>query len=320
MLLALQGAMLRRHPLLGFFVLACAWSWVGFLLFGFSKAGLLPFQVPGEVAHLAEYGPTLAGILLAAVTGGRAAVKALLRRGLRWRIGIGWFLVTLLLAPAVVLCTIGFRSLLGHQHPAWSLMLGWGPRFVDHMRGLTPSVGALSGLIWFAEKGTVPTVLVAILVSIMSGGVTEEFGFRGYAQRTLEGRGSALRAAVIVGLMWGLWHLGPWHLFFTGDARTALAENALWIFDYLVATIPLAVLMAWLLANTGGSVLVAILFHASLNTTTSTLFNAWPEFPHYWLKGMMAAAAALVVATHGRNLVRKPKATSAAGIAAAIAA
>ena len=290
--------------MLSFFLLACAFSWTGFLLFAFSRAGLLPFTLPGEVPLLAEYGPSLAGLLLAGVEGGRAAVKALLARGLRWRVGIGWWLATVFLSPAIVGAAIGARSLLGYTHPDWALMLGWGPRFVDHMRGLTPSLGPVSGLVGFMEKGMLQTVVAAVIVAIMSGGVTEEFGFRGYAQSRLQGRWSALRAAVVVGVMWGLWHLGPWHLFLVTDARTALVENGLWILDYLLMTIPMAVLMAWLMNNTGGSVLVAIVFHASANTTNSTLFNAWPEFPHYWLKAMLWVAAAVVVATHGRSLVR----------------
>jgi membrane protease YdiL (CAAX protease family) len=298
------AGMIRRHPLLWFFLFAFAYSWVGFLLYGFSRAGLLPFTLPGEVPLLAEYGPSLAGLLLAGIEGGRAAVKSLLARGLRWRVGIGWWLATLFLFPVIILATVGVRSLLGYTHPDWSLMLGWGPRFVDHMRGLTPSVGVVSGAVGFMEKGPIQTVIMAVIVAIMSGGVTEEFGFRGYAQRRLQMKWSALRAAVLVGVMWGLWHAGPWHLFFVTDTRTALVENGVWILDYLLATIPLAVLAAWLFANTGGSVLIAIVFHASVNTATSTLFNAWPEFPHYWLKAMLWVAALLVVATHGRNLVR----------------
>jgi membrane protease YdiL (CAAX protease family) len=298
--------MLRRHPMLAFFLLSCAYSWTGFLLFAFSRAGLLPFKLPGEVPLLAEYGPTFAGLMLTGVAGGRAAVKALLARGLRWRIGIGWWLVTLFLAPAVVMATVGVRTLLGYSHPDWSLMLGWGPRFVDHMRGLTPSVGLVSGLVGFMEKGMLQTVAGAVVVAIMSGGVTEEFGFRGYAQPHLQRRWSALRSAVVVGIMWGVWHVGPWHLFLVTDARSALVENGVWILDYLLATIPLAVLMAWLMRNTGGSVLVAIVFHAALNTTMATLFNAWPEFPHYWVKAMLWVTAGLVVATHGRELIRVP--------------
>jgi membrane protease YdiL (CAAX protease family) len=296
--------MIRRNPLLWFFLFSCAYSWTGFLLFAFSRAGLLPFTLPGEVPLLAEYGPSLAGLLLTGVEGGRAAVKGLLARGLRWRVGLGWWVATVFLPPAIMLTAIGTRSLVGYSHPDWSLMLGWGPRFTEHMRGLTPSVGVVSGLVSFMEKGMAQTVVAAVVVAIMSGGVTEEFGFRGYAQRRLQDRGSALRAAVVVGIMWAIWHVGPWHLFLTTDLRTALVENGLWVLDYLLATIPMAVLMAWLMNNTGGSVLVAIVFHASVNTTNSTLFNAWPEFPHYWHKALLWTAAAVVVAIHGRDLVR----------------
>jgi membrane protease YdiL (CAAX protease family) len=291
----------RRHPALLFFVLACGYSWIGFFLFGLGRAGLLPFPVPGEVPLLFEYGPSLAAVYLVWRERGGAGVRALLARGLQWRVRLRWYLVVLLLTPATVLATLGLRALLGDPAPDWSLLLGWQPRFVDHMRMLgTPSLGPVAALVSFMTRGSTQTVLGAIVVAIISGGVTEEFGWRGYLQPKLRSRYGPVRTGVLVGILWGLWHLGPWQLLFTADLRTALAENGRHIFDYVLGGIPLAVLFLWVSEHTGGSVLLSILFHAAYNTTVSTVFGAWPDFPEYWWKAVLWATAALAMAFHLR--------------------
>lgn len=292
--------LLRRRPVLAFFLISCAFSWPGFFLWGLGRAGLLHSPLPAELPLLAEYGPTVAGLWMSFRTGGGLAVRGLLARGLRWRVHPFWYLFVLFSIPLCFLGVIGVRHLLGLPGQDWSLIPGWGPRFVDHMKSLGPSLGPVGALVHWMEGRTLPTVVGAIFVAIESGGMTEEFGWRGYAQTKLRTRWSPLRTSVVVGVLWGLWHLGPWFLFFTADAATALGENAIHILDFLLGTIPFAVMMGWVYERTKGSVLLAILFHAAHNTTSSTVFNAWPEFPHYWYKASLWIAAAAIVACDPR--------------------
>lgn len=296
----------RRHPIALFYALACGYSWIGFLLWYFSKAGLLPFAVPGEVPLLFEYGPTLAAVALTFAQAGRTGVKELLLCGLRWRVGLQWYAVVLFASPVIVLVTFGVRAVCGFPLPDWSQLGHFGERFTDHMQGLaTPSIGVVAALVAFMRRGPASLAATAIVVAIMSGGVTEEFGWRGYLQPKLEERRSAFVASVVVGILWGLWHLAPVQLFVTSDLHTALVENGLWTFDYVLGGIPLAILFAWVRNNTRGSVLLPILFHASYNTTISTLFNAWPDFPHYWLKATFWVAALAVSFIYGPAHLRR---------------
>ena len=79
-------SLVRRYPLTAFFVLACALSWWPWILYSF---GLVPNPIVGV-------GPFLAALLVLAVTEGKSGVVGLLRRMVRWRVGIQWYAVALL--------------------------------------------------------------------------------------------------------------------------------------------------------------------------------------------------------------------------------
>jgi uncharacterized protein len=78
---------INRHPLTAFFVLAYGLSWWAWIPYAFDA-------FPNPVA---SFGPFLAALLVLALTEGRSGVVGLLRRTVRWRVGVGWYLVALLL-------------------------------------------------------------------------------------------------------------------------------------------------------------------------------------------------------------------------------
>jgi membrane protease YdiL (CAAX protease family) len=102
-------------------------------------------------------------------------------------------------------------------------------------------------------------ILVNFVVILFTGGpLQEEFGWRGYALPRLQGRFNALVSSIIIGFMWGLWHL-PY--FFIGTELT----YAYGIIPQIITAILLSILLTWLFNNTGGSVLVALIFHNMFN-------------------------------------------------------
>jgi uncharacterized protein len=161
--------MVRRHPLIAFFVLAYPLTWWIYPLLKFSPLlglfGLL--------------GPALAAIIMAAVTGGKAGVKALLSRVVRWRVGLPWYVIALGLPTVLSIATAGLSYLLGASKSI--------------------QVGAL-------------TVLELVLFVLVVG---EELGWRGYALPLLLEKRSAVTASLILGVLWGLgicrpsWFPGP---------------------------------------------------------------------------------------------------------------
>ena len=95
-----------RHPLIAFFVIAFAGSWVATLplVLAQNGLGLLPYTIPEiGLVPLAEWfaipasilGPTLAAFTVTAITTGKAGVRQLLRRYVLWRVGVRWYLLVL---------------------------------------------------------------------------------------------------------------------------------------------------------------------------------------------------------------------------------
>jgi hypothetical protein len=108
-------SLVRRYPLTAFFVLACALSWWPWILY---SVGLSPTPIVGV-------GPFLAALLVLAVTEGKSGVVGLLRRMVRWRVGIQWYAVALLLPIVVTLAAAALNVfLLGAQRTSSVADLG----------------------------------------------------------------------------------------------------------------------------------------------------------------------------------------------------
>jgi uncharacterized protein len=197
------------HPLGGFVAAAYTISWtlwlVAFLIGGDSSLGRAVF-VAGA------FGPPAAGALMVKVTGGSLAAWA--RAIVRWRVPARYWLYALGLPAA--LFVVANVILAGLGEPVdWSL---GADRLVPY--------------------------LTTFLVTLLFLGAQEEPGWRGYALPRLQVRFSPLKATVILGLVWGLWHLPV-----AGPAGA-------------IVPFVLAFFYTWLYNRTG-SVLLAILLHAS---------------------------------------------------------
>jgi membrane protease YdiL (CAAX protease family) len=103
-----------------------------------------------------------------------------------------------------------------------------------------------------------PTALVIpwFLFDMLTNG--EEMGWRGYVLPRLQARYNALAASLILGVIWGFWHLPR----FLGTGLSAHRSLA-W---FVVAHMALAILYTWVYNGTHGSLLLVTLLHASGNT------------------------------------------------------
>src|SRR3954470_14929475 len=102
--------LVRRYRVAAFFVLALALSWGLFLPWYASGGKTIPWFT---------FGPFVAALILSALTGGWAAVKALLAKIVHWRVGIVWYLVALGLPFGIQLAAILVNPLVGSPAPAW---------------------------------------------------------------------------------------------------------------------------------------------------------------------------------------------------------
>src|SRR5262245_26601375 len=93
--------LMRKHPLIAFFVLAYVLTWWIYPL----------LKVSPLLGFFGLFGPALAAIIMAAVTEGKSGVKALLSRVVLWRVGLPWYVVALGLPTLLSLATAGLYFL-----------------------------------------------------------------------------------------------------------------------------------------------------------------------------------------------------------------
>jgi uncharacterized protein len=165
-----MSALVRRHPLVTFFVLAYALSWWAWILYAL---GVFPNPI-------ASFGPFLAALVVLALTEGKPGIGRLFRRMVRWRVSPVWYALALLLPAVLAGIAAALNVLLGAQPPS------------------PAQVGAWPQLL--------PTFAVLLLVPGF-GGAWEEPGWRGYAVPRLQRGRSALVASLILGVLIAGWHL-----------------------------------------------------------------------------------------------------------------
>jgi uncharacterized protein len=247
--------LMRKHPLVSYFVLAYALTWWIYPLLHVS----LLLALPGL------FGPALAAIIMAAVTDGRSGVKALLGRTVRWRIGLPWYVVALGLPTLLALITAGLAVAFG---------------------------------VSFLQLGQLSVIELVLFVLV----VGEELGWRGYALPKLLETRSALTASVILGVLWGLWHLPT---FF----NAATPQQGLPIIPFVLLTIEYSIILTWLYLHTRGSVLIATLCHGAINLSQSFFLVGITGSARYWLLavvyGVAAIALAFVLHQHSRRQKRR---------------
>jgi membrane protease YdiL (CAAX protease family) len=214
-----------------FFALAygISWSiWALALLHAFGGTRVPAVQV---LPYAGAFGPCIAAMACAGVEG-RAAVGRLFRGILAVRQNWIWYVVTLFLMPS---CMALAKMLTGRPP----------------MDPGTPPVPMQ------------PVVLVMVFASILLvAGVGEETGWRGYALPAILARFRPLGGSVVLGCVWAVWHAPLFLLPGTVQHQMLSATGGLLFLAFCVCW---SVLFTLLYLATRGSLLMAMLFHASSN-------------------------------------------------------
>ena len=114
-------------------------------------------------------------------------------------------------------------------------------------------------------------------------------------------RRSALSASLILGALWGAWHLPTF--FVPGAPQHGLPFSA-----FVLLTIAYSVLFTWVYLHTRGSVLIATLLHGAINLSQGLFLGGIDPAREYWLLAAVYGVATLtLLAAAGVNLYRKPR-------------
>ena len=273
-----REGLLARHPLIFYFLIAYAFSWLVWVPLALSEdgAGLLSFRGPigvsAAVVIASFVGPFLSAFIMTGVTEGREGIGRLLRRCVLWRVGFGWYLFALIGIPMILVLGV--------------LVL---PGALASFKGLASLVPPMP---W----------LSLIVYVFFHGPLGEEPGWRGFALPRLQRLHGPLLGSLILGPLWALWHLPMFWVPAWNFPPTPLN-----VVLFVIAAIPLTIIMTWVFNNTKGSLLIAILGHWSFDFTfviLNLLFTA-PIVTDYGstlpvLIGLGAVALLLIALTRGR--------------------
>jgi uncharacterized protein len=198
-----------------------------------------------------------------------------------WRVGVQWYLVTLIGFPILMLLAFVVvpGALADFVAPDWSFV----PFYLSNF---------------------------AFALFLAGGPLLEEGGWRGFALPRLQRLQGPVVGTLILGALWSLWHLpiffGP--LAVTGPDATFVSASIAFVL-FTIGLIGISVIMTWVLNNCGGSVLMAIFAHAGFDSAPAfvALFpSTTPYYVPVSFQGMgmaivfSVAALVLIVATRGQ--------------------
>lgn len=142
------------------------------------------------------------------------------------------------------------------------------------------------------ENLPLPAIILIVpyfLAMLLVGGGQEEFGWRGYAQEPLQERFGVIGGSILLGSVWGLWHLPLWLM--PGDGHANYPFLAFFIY-----TISLSLIMAYLYNASGKKLIIPMILHAMGNTAVPFFpilhMEKVPQ-PGYWLWVGVTSLAAL---------------------------
>lgn len=232
------------------------------------------FSISMPLTLLGGMGPAVAAVVVMAVTEGRSGLLWLVRRVIRWRVPLRWYLAALLLPLIGAVAAMTAQWALTGRFPGFMLPQADGPG------------GLLLGLL-----------SAFVLQTVLTGG-NEELGWRGYALPALQTRLGAVASSLVLAAIWAVWHLP---LFFM--AGTFHSQTSFWVF--LLFTLPLTLLFTWLSNRTGESILLVMLFHGAFNTTAGLVRISFVDPPLIVTYLLIAAVAtASSWSSRGRPSVR----------------
>jgi membrane protease YdiL (CAAX protease family) len=136
----------------------------------------------------------------------------------------------------------------------------------------------------FGEHSVATIVVLIVLVGIIGGPLGEELGWRGFALPRLTQRFGLAPASLLLGVVWSCWHLPLFVLSVGGDQLGQSFPT------YLLQVTALSVAMAWLMGNTGGSLLMAVLFHSAINQTKDIVPSTVTGAHHVWAPSTSSVA------------------------------
>ena len=219
-----------------------------------------------------NFGPAIMAFVLTAISDGKQGVKDLWGRFWTRHVSIRWLLIALLIWPVVFLIVKLFAAVMD------------GTPFFPFFRPFDEIVALFPASFLFA----------------IFNGFREDFGWFGYLLPRLQAKWNALVSGLVVGIFWGLIHLGNWLLPPGNPGRTDSFPV------FLLRIIITAIIYTWLFNNASGKLLPVMLAHALSNCVGALI--AIPDSYLLYMNGALLTVVIPVMLIFGvKNLVRQKR-------------
>ena len=217
---------ITNHQISLFFVLTFVLSW-------------FPWYT-GIAPEVLTVGPSIAAFILVLIIAGKRGFVDLMRPFGRWRASLGLWGIAVLGVAILYFVGLGIHLLLGGEPPPFTMIR--------------------------EELNLIPLYLIMVVLMPWNGPVGEEFGWRGYALPKLQKRVGPLVASLVIGTIWGIWHLPTFYAPQGVLAAIVSAIGLVFIIPYTLTTIANSIFMTWLYNTSKASALIAgIVWHAAIN-------------------------------------------------------
>ena len=231
---------MARRPVAAFLLIGIGGYVAAALILSPLDTEVLPFELPLYGVLGGIVGVALAAFLVSYATDGRAGAEDLARRSLRWRVAVRWYLLALFAVPfAATLVAVAVYGTEAVESPPG----GW-PR----------ALGA---------------VVVVFVLQLVLFQLPEEIGWTGFLQDRWQDSYSPLKLSALVAFPWAVWHL-PDFFAEEGVGIEQIATAPIFLVFEFVSLFFARVLIVWLYAMTGRSVLLVAIFHASFDASTAS--------------------------------------------------
>jgi membrane protease YdiL (CAAX protease family) len=188
-------------------------------------------------------GPMISAIIVTVIYRGKSGIKELFNKVITWKVSLRWYLTALIL-PVI---------------PQWTGLFLWA-----QLTGTTLALPTVAGHL----SSWLQITLVATAYY-----VTEEVGWRGFMLSRVLSMRTWLKASLLVGVIWTIWHYPLWILS-TWATTGSLMEMSLMVTANSVIVIGISVMLTWIFKNTKGSILLAMLLHGANQVNLTKMYTA----------------------------------------------
>jgi membrane protease YdiL (CAAX protease family) len=235
----------KRSQIIIYVFISYLLTWIYTVPKALQSQGIITNNVPVFLEYIGAFGPAIAAIAVVGLINGKDELQKLLNRIKIWRVDFKWYLIALFGQPFIWGIAILLYLMFGGETPNFSN---------------TP----IHDFVNIGGNHSLLMVIIGLFLQQFIALFGEEIGWRGYLLPKLLKSSHWVKSTLILGLIWALWHLP---LFYIQGRVQANTPIFLYFFDLMIST----VFFTWIFLKTKGSVLIATLFHTSINTSTVIL-------------------------------------------------